>query len=158
MGYELVFRAASAAEFRARVAADPVVAAFREAGGGEPTPEVADAVARTALATGEEVGRTGHTSAGGDRFRDELFDGVLAGLLGADVADHLLSRTLEGIVWNDYPMVGFVLADELAEALAKVGDDRPGDLDEDDAEVIDDVLAALRKVADAGQDVVTVYA
>ncbi|MEV5720794.1 hypothetical protein AB0L41_43605 [Amycolatopsis mediterranei] len=158
MGYELVFRAASAAEFRARVAADPVVAAFRDAGGGEPTPEVAGAVARTALAMGEEAGRTGHSSAGGDRFREELFDGVLAGLLGADVADHLLSRNLEGIVWNDYPMVGFVLADELAEALAKTGDDRPDDLDEDDAEVIDAVLAALRKVADAGQDVVTVYA
>ncbi|ADJ46996.1 hypothetical protein AMES_5171 [Amycolatopsis mediterranei S699] len=158
MGYALVFRAASADEFRARVAADPVVAAFRDAGGGEPTPEVADTVARTALAMGEEAGRTGHSSAGGDRFREELFDGVLAGLLGADVADHLLSRNLEGIVWTDYPMVGFVLAGELAEALAKAGDDRPGDLDEDDAEVIDAVLAALRKVADAGQDVVTVYA
>ncbi|MEV6447929.1 hypothetical protein [Amycolatopsis sp. NPDC051716] len=158
MGYELVFRAASAAEFRARVAADPVVAAFREAGGGEPTPEVADAVVRTALAMGEEAGRTGHTSAGGDRFREELFDGVLAGLLGADVADHLLSRNLEGIVWTDYPMVGFVLADELAEALAKAGDERPGDLDEDDAEVVDAVLTALRKVAGAGQDVITVYA
>ncbi|WP_410642825.1 hypothetical protein [Amycolatopsis sp. lyj-346] len=158
MSYALVFRAVSADEFRARVAADPVVAAFRDAGGGEPTPEVADAVVRTALETGEEAGRTGHSSAGGDWFREELFDGVLAGLLGADVADHLLSRTLEGIVWNDYPMVGFVLADELAEALAKAGDDRPGDLDEDDAEVIDAVLAALREVAGAGQDVVTVYA
>jgi len=90
--------------------------------------------------------------------REELFDGVLAGLLGADVADHLLSRNFEGIVWYDYPMVGFVLAGELEEALAKAGDDRPGDLDEDDAEVIDDVLAALRKAAGAGQDVVTVYA
>jgi len=158
MSYALVFRAMSAGEFRARVAADPVVAAFRDAGGGEPTPEVADAVVRTALAMGEEVGRTGHASAGGDWFREELFDGVLAGLLGADVADHLLSRNLEGIVWNDYPMVGFVLAGELAEALAKAGDDRPDDLDEDGAEVIDDVLTALRKVAGAGQDVVTVYA
>ncbi|MGW3992069.1 hypothetical protein [Amycolatopsis sp. NPDC004772] len=158
MSYALVFRAMSADEFRARVAADPVVAAFRDAGGGEPTPEVADAVARTAMELGEEVGRTGHSSAGGDRFREEVFDGVLAGLLGADVADHLLSRNLEGIVWYDYPMVGFVLAGELEEALAKAGDERPGDLDEDDAEVIDDVLAALRKAARAGQDVVTVYA
>jgi hypothetical protein len=158
MSYALVFRAMSADEFRARVAADPVVAAFRDAGGGAPTPEVADAVVRTALAMGEEVGRTGHSSSGGDWFREELFDGVLAGLLGADVADHLLSRNLEGIVWNDYPMVGFVLVEELAEALAKAGDGRPDDLDEDDAEVIDDVLAALRKVAAAGQDVVTVYA
>ncbi|MEV7097436.1 hypothetical protein AB0M80_31755 [Amycolatopsis sp. NPDC051045] len=158
MSYALVFRAMSAGEFRARVAADPVVAAFRDAGGGEPTPEVADAVARTALAMGEEAGRTGHASSGGDWFREELFDGVLADLLGADVADHLLSRPLEGIVWNDYPMVGFVLADELAEALAKAGDGRPDDLDEDDAEVVDAVLAALRAVADAGQDVVTVYA
>ncbi|MET8851858.1 hypothetical protein [Amycolatopsis sp. NPDC004625] len=158
MSYALVFRAMSFDEFRARVAADPAVAAFRDAGGGEPTPEVADAVARTALAMGEEAGRTGHASAGGDWFREELFDGVLAGLLGADVADHLLSRNLEGIVWNDYPMVGFVLADELEEALAKAGDERPGDLDEDDAEVLDEVFAALRKVAAAGQDVVTVYA
>jgi hypothetical protein len=158
MSYELVFRAMSVDEFRSRVAADPVVAAFREAGGGEPTREVADAVVRTALAMGEEVGRTGHSSAGGDWFREELFDGVLAGLLGADVADHLLSRNFEGIAWTDYPMVGFVPAEELAEALAKAGDDRPGDLDEDDAEVIDDVLAALRKAAAAGQDVVTVYA
>lgn len=158
MSYALVFRAMSADEFRSRVAADPVVAAFRDAGGGEPTPEVSDVVVRTALEMGEEVGRTGHASAGGDWFREELFDGALAGLLGADVADHLLSRTVEGIVWTDYPMVGFVLAGELAGALAKAGDDRPGDLDEDDAEVVDDVLAALRKVAEAGQDVVTVYA
>jgi hypothetical protein len=157
MSYALVFRAASAAEFRARVAADPVVTAFRDAGGGQPTPEVAAAVARTALALGEEVGRTGHASSGGDWFREELFEGVLAGLLGADVADHLLSRDLEGIVWNDYPMVGWVLADEFAEAVAKAGDDRPGDLDEDDAEVVEDVLAALRAAAEAGQDVVTVY-
>ena len=140
------------------MAADPVVAAFRDAGGGEPTPEVAAAVARTALEMGVEAGRNSHASSGGEWFREELFDGVLAGLLGADVADHLLSRNLEGIVWNDYPMVGFVLAGELAEALAKAGDDRPGDLDEDDAEMVDDVLAALRKVAGAGQDVVTVYA
>ncbi|MDS0134876.1 MULTISPECIES: hypothetical protein [unclassified Amycolatopsis] len=158
MSYALVFRAMSFDEFRARVAADPVVAAFRDAGGGEPTPEVADVVARTAMELGEEVGRTGHSSSGGDRFREELFDGVLAGLLGADVADHLISRNFEGIVWYDYPMVGFVLAGELEEAFAKAGDDRPGDLDEDDAEVIDDVLAALRKAAGAGQDVVTVYA
>lgn len=158
MGYALVFRAMSAAEFRARVAADPVVAAFRDAGGGQPTPEVADAVARAALAMGEEVGRTGHASAGGDWFREELFDGVLAGLLGADVADHLLSRALEGIIWNDYPMVGWVLDDELREALGKAGDERPGDLDEDDAEVVEDVLAALRAAAESGQDVVTVYA
>ncbi|WP_410615013.1 hypothetical protein [Amycolatopsis sp. lyj-109] len=157
MSYALVFRAMPVAEFRARVAADPVVAAFRDAGGGEPPPEVADAVVRTALELGEEAGRTGHSSAGGDRFREELFDGVLAGLLGADVADHLLSRNFEGIVWYDYPMVGFVPADELAEALAKAGEARPGDLDEDDAQVIDAVLAALRKVAEAGQDVVTVY-
>ncbi|WP_033263253.1 hypothetical protein [Amycolatopsis vancoresmycina] len=158
MSYALVFRAMSADEFLARVAADPVVTAFRDAGGGEPTPEVADAVARTALAMGEEVGRTGHTSAGGDWFREEVFDGVLADLLGADVADHLLSRNLEGIVWYEYPMVGYVLAGELEEALAKAGDERPGDLDEDDAEVVDAVLAALHKVAAAGQDVVTVYA
>lgn len=157
MSYALVFRAASAAEFRARVAADPVVASFRDGGGGQPTPEVAETVARTALELGEEVGRTGHSSAGGDWFREELFDGVLAGLLGADLADHLLSRNLEGIVWNDYPMVGWVSAGELAESLAGAGADVPDDLDEDDAEVVGDVLAALRAAADAGQDVVTVY-
>lgn len=157
MSYALVFRAASAAEFRARVAADPVVAAFREAGGGEPTREVADAVVRVALELGEEVGRTGHTSAGGDWFREELFDGVLAELLGADLADHLVARSLEGIIWNDYPMVGWATLDEIAAGLAKAGDDVPDDLDEDDAAVVEDVLAALRAAAEAGQDVVTVY-
>ncbi|KAK4032016.1 hypothetical protein C8A01DRAFT_41557 [Parachaetomium inaequale] len=157
MGYALVFRAMSVAEFRRRVAADPVVAAFRDAGNGEPTQEVADTVVRIALAMGTEVGTTGHSVAGGEWFREELFDGVLAGLVGADLADHLLSRSLEGIVWSDYPMVGWVLNGELGEGLAGVREDLPSDLDEDDADVVANVLAALRAAAEASQDLVTVY-
>ncbi|KAK4238973.1 hypothetical protein C8A03DRAFT_32972 [Achaetomium macrosporum] len=157
MGYTLVFRAMAFDDFREHVAANPVVAAFRDAGGGEPTQQVADTVASAALNMGVEVGSTGHSVAGGEWFREEIFEGLLGGLLGTELADHLLSRALEDTVWNDYPMVGWVLNAELHEGLAKVGDYQASHLDEDEAEVVEEVLTALRAAAEMGLDLVTVY-
>lgn len=158
MGYTLLFRAVSFSEFHTCVSVNPIVAAFRDAGGGEPTPEVADTVVHTALGMGTEVGATGHSTAGGDWFREEVIEGVLGRVLGADLADHLLSREVEGIVWNDYPMVGWVLNGELREGLSRVCGDQFDDLEEDEAEVVEAVLAALRAAAEVDKDLVTIYA
>ncbi|KAH6617366.1 hypothetical protein F5144DRAFT_391357 [Chaetomium tenue] len=156
MGYTLLLRVMSFAEFHTRVSADPIVAAFRDAGSGEQTPEVATAVMHTALAMGTEVGATGHAGAGGEWFR-KVFEGVLSRVLGADLAEHLLSRDIEGIVWNDYPMVGWVLNGELREGPSRPCGARLNDMEEDEAEVVDVVLAALIAAAEAGEDLVTIY-
>ena len=148
----------SFSEFRTRVSVDPIVAAFRDAGGGEPTPEVANTIVHTALAMGAEVGATGHATAGGEWFREEVFGEVLGPVLGADLVDHLLSRELEGIVWNDYPMVGWVLNGELREGLTRVSGSQFLDLEEDEVEVVEAVLAALRAAVEGEKDLVTVYA
>jgi hypothetical protein len=88
----------SSSEFHTRVSVDPIIAAFRDAGGGEPTPEVANTVVHTPLTMGTEVCIARHTIAGGEWFREAAFEGMLGRVLGADLVDHLLSRELEGTI------------------------------------------------------------
>ncbi|MBK1789420.1 hypothetical protein [Prauserella cavernicola] len=115
-----------------------------------------DDAARAVVAAVEEeatfLDSVQHGSSGGSWFRNEL----LTDAFGEDLADHLVDRDLAGIVWDEYPSIGWATNEELRAALDGLSD--PTDeLDEEDAEIVETILAAIRTVLDCGTDLVTVY-
>ena len=97
---------------------------------------------------GSFYGALNHTSSGGTEFREQLRT-VGAQKVGAEVVDHLLERTLEGLEWFDYPLVGWVSAPELQSVARTLA---PG-VDEN----LHTLHRAVARAADLGTDVVSIY-
>ncbi len=103
-----------------------VAGAVRD-GGGDLTGDLANYVVAVVRTLGSFAGSVGHTSSGGDWFRDDLMGGEVAGVLGRDTARDLLVRELAGLTVLDGPGLGWLDAAGCragaASAAAFAGDD-----------------------------------
>jgi len=129
-------------------------------GGGEATPEQAGAVVELLGTEGTPLDSVGHSSSGGDWFREELVPGPVAGAIGAALAEHLLDRPIEGLLWAGFPSLGWAAHPELREAVSRLDaldDDFFTGMDDDDAESVHVFVDAVRRTAETGLDLVTVY-
>ncbi|MGH4021241.1 MAG: hypothetical protein ACRDT0_18835 [Pseudonocardiaceae bacterium] len=123
----------------------------------EATPEQTDVVASWLGETGRPIDSVDHSSSAGDWFRDEVIGGPVAERFGADLAEHLLSRPLAGLVWNEFPGVGWVRNAEIRAALTDEARADVPDPDTDEGEVVQTITDALIRVMESGQDLVTYY-
>ena len=154
MGYMLNLWAAPVDELADRLRA---TGAGDDPAGRQATPAQTDAVASWLAEAGRPVDSVEHSSAAGEWFEDKVIGGPVAERLGADLAEHLLSRPLAGLVWNEFPSVGWVRNAEIRAALTdKARADVP-DPDTDEGEVVQTIIDALVRVMESGQDLVTYY-
>jgi hypothetical protein len=154
VGYLLNLWAAPVDELADRLRA---TGAGDDPAGRQATPAQTDAVASWLAEAGRPVDSVEHSSAAGEWFEDEVIGGPVAERLGADLAEHLLSRPLAGLVWNEFPSVGWVRNAEIRAALTdKARADVP-DPDTDEGEVVQTIIDALVRVMESGQDLVTYY-
>ncbi len=122
---------------------DEVATALAAAGGAPLVGDVADHVVLLVRALGRFAGSVAHTSSGGAWFREELMATRVGGLVGPDVAAHLVDRALAGLVVREWPGLGWLTGEECARAAAAGGAFVGGDDDEgaDDVWVVLDALA-----------------
>ena len=154
MGYIMNLWAAPVDELADRLRA---TGADDDPAGRPATPAQTDAVASWLAEAGRPVDSVEHSSAAGEWFEDEVIAGPVAERLGADLAEHLLSRPLAGLVWKEFPSVGWVRNAELRAALTdKARADVP-DPNTDEGEVVQTIIDALVRVTESGQDLVTYY-
>lgn len=110
---------------------------------------------------GEPVDAVSHSSAGGTWFREHFIHEVLGGLIGTETAWYLVDRPLAGTEWSDYPSMGWLTRDELADAIGALdgaGEDALAHLDEPDSEeLLELVNEILHIAAMSAQDLVTIY-
>jgi len=161
VGYGLEFHGLSLNVLGERLRASTEAAArLIIAGGGEVDEEAAVEVVQVVRELAEPIDMVEHSSSGGDWFREEVIGGLVADAIGADLAEHLLDRPLEGLVWDEYPSVGWAANAELRDAVARLdalGEDPAEGLPLEEAMIVGTVFAALRKVVADGVDLVTVY-
>lgn len=155
MGYTMEFRAVNQAELAGALHQSPFP---RQAptGGGELTDRQAEALMELLRRQGFLAGSVDHGSGGRSWFLDQFDgDGIIAAALGKQVAAHLMDRPIEGLTTEVFPSIGWLTHAELTAALAAlqpVPDAGPAQ-----AELLADVLEALRITAQRGQDLVTSY-
>lgn len=145
---------------QARIPATEVVARLIDAGGGEPDEQAAAAVVEVVRELGTFSGSAQHSSSAGDWFRAEVLGGPVADAIGSDLTEHLLYRSLAGISWEDYPTMGWATNAELAAGVARLDalDHSPTDgLDQEKTELVHDILGVIRRAANRGDDLATVY-
>jgi hypothetical protein len=135
-------------------------------GGGEIGDELALYVVAVVRARGHFYGALAHTSSGGDDFRSRFLPGPVAVRFGRQHVIDLINRSVDGLTWAEYPVVGYLTAAELADALAIA--DQAGPLDDTDSddetgaesEDIDDIHTmetAMRRATRFGLDLVAIY-
>ena len=128
-----------------------------EPGVAEATPEQAVAVASWLAEVGRPIDSVDHSSSAGDWFQDEVIDGLVAERFGADLAEHLLSRPLAGLLWTEFPSIVWVRNAEIRAALTDEARADVPDPDTDEGEVVQTITDALIRVMESGQDLVTYY-
>lgn len=96
----------------------------------------------------------GHTSSGGEWFRDELLGRDAAAVLGRDTVLRLLVRELGGLTLLDGPMLGWLDFAECRTAADQIAGFDPGD---DTTEDLWQVLDAVSVRAARGTGLVTLY-
>jgi len=103
---------------------------------------------------GRFAGSVGHTSSGGEEFRDDLLGRQFAGVVGRELAAHLLVRDIAGLTLLDDAMVGWASAEQCRRAAERIAAFEPDD------DVPEDLWVALDGVvagAERGTGLVTVY-
>ena len=98
----------------------PMVARALRQGGARLVAEYANYVAGVVRAVGHYYGSLDHTSSGGDEFRRRFLSGPAAARYGRDSVAHLITRDLGGLVWEEYPRLGHLTADEVMAAADSV--------------------------------------
>jgi hypothetical protein len=154
VGYMLNLWAAPVDELADRLRA---TGAADDPAGRQATPAQTDAVASWLAEAGRPVDSVEHSSAAGEWFEDEVIGGPVAERLGADLAEHLLSRPLAGLVWNEFPSVGWMRNAEIRAALTDKARSNVPDPDTEEGEVVQTIIDALVRVMESGQDLVTYY-
>jgi hypothetical protein len=124
------------------------------AGGGDLTGDLANYVVLVVRSLGAFAGSVGHTSSGGEWFREELLGRDAAAVLGRDTVLRLLARELGGLTLLDGPMLGWLDFDECQRAADQVADFEP---DDDTSEDLWQVLDAVTVGATRGTGLVTLY-
>lgn len=122
--------------------------------GGDLGGDLANYVVLVARALGAAVGSVGHTSSGGEWFRDQLFGAEVASVVGRETAVRLLARDLGGLTLLDGPMLGWLNADECRAAAQRSATFEP---DDDTTEDLWSVFDALVIAARRGSGLVTLY-
>jgi hypothetical protein len=123
-------------------------------GGGDLTGDLANYVVLVVRTLGAFAGSVGHTSSGGDWFREELLGREAAAVLGRDTVVRLLARELGGLTLLDGPMLGWLDLRECRTAADQAAVFVPGD---DTGEELWQVLDAVTVGAARGTGLVTVY-
>jgi hypothetical protein len=154
VGYALNMFAASVDELQNRLRTS---GADGDQGARPATPEQADAAAIWLAEAGSPVDSVNHSSSAGEWFRDEVIAGPVAERFGADLAEHLLARPVAGLVWEEYPSVGWVRNVEIRAAMTDEARADVPDPDTDEGEVVQTITDALVRVLESGQDLVTYY-
>lgn len=124
------------------------------AGGGDVTGDLANYVVLVVRSLGAFAGSVGHTSSGGEWFRDELLGREAAVVLGRDTVLRLLVREFGGLTLLDGPMLGWLDLAECRTAADQVAGFDPGD---DTSEDLWQVLDAVTVGAARGTGLVTLY-
>ena len=129
------------------------LAALIAGGGGTPDDAQLDVVADLLAELGRPVDGVDHSSAAGEWFREDVIGGPVADRFGAELAEHLLSRPLAGLVWEGYPSLGWVRNGELPDDAGT----RLPDADPATDPILRRVAGALARVRESGPDLVTYY-
>lgn len=130
------------------------VAGAMRAGGGDLTGDLANYVVALVRHLGRFAGSVGHTSSGGSWFRDDVMGRQVAGVVGRQVAVHLVARDLAGLTVLDGPVLGWVSVGECAELAPRVAAAADSAMDDEDTY---DVLDALARAAALHTGLTTVY-
>jgi hypothetical protein len=153
VGYVLNLWAAPVGELEQRMRA----AGAGGAGGQAATPEQIETLVSWLSEAGQPVDAVDHSSSAGDWFRNEVIAGPVADRFGADLAEHLLARPVAGLVWEEYPSVGWVRNAEIRAAMPDEAWADAPDPDTDEGEVVQIITDALVRVMESGQDLITLY-
>ena len=123
-------------------------------GGGDVAGDLANYVVLVVRSLGGFAGSVGHTSSGGEWFREELLGRDAAAVLGRDTVLRLLVRDLGGLTLLDGPMLGWLDLAECRAAADQIAGFAP---DDDTSEDLWQVLDAVTVGADRGTGLVTLY-
>jgi hypothetical protein len=134
------------------------VAAVVASGGGEVAGLLAVYVHAVVRTLGTHYGALDHTSGGGEEFRRRFLPGPAAARYGHEAVAKLVNRPIAGLSWGDYPVLGWLGADELTRAVESAAA-LAGDLDEASADVapLDVLDRAMARAAAVGIDLVAAY-
>jgi hypothetical protein len=131
--------------------ADTIAAAIAD-GGGEAGGDLALYVQAVVRASGHFYGSLAHTSSGGDEFRSEYLPGPVAARFGRNTIVRLINRELAGITWADYPLIGYLTPNELADAITHA-DTNSDDIDAD----LNTLDAAFRRAHRFNLAIISIY-
>ena len=132
------------------------VAGVVASGGGEVAGTLAVYVHAVVRVMGTHYGALDHTSGGGDEFRRRFLPGPAADRFGKDAIAKLVNRPIAGLSWGDYPVLGWLSADELAQAVGSATGRREDEASADVAP-LDALGRAMARAAAVHVDLVAAY-
>lgn len=124
-------------------------------GGGEIAGMLSVYVHAVVRSMGTHYGALDHTSNGGEEFRRRFLPGPAAARFGRQAVARLLNRPIASLSWGDYPTLGWLGADEAAQAAARPAP--PGDVASADVRPLRTLERAVGRAGALGVDLVGAY-
>jgi hypothetical protein len=103
----------------------PMVAEAMRRGGARLVAEFSHYVAGVVRAAGYDYGTLDHPSSGGDEFRRRFLSIAAVARYGRHTVAHLFNRSIGGLTWYEFPMLGHLTVDEVKAAMEHMGPDPP---------------------------------
>ncbi|MGL4742958.1 MAG: DUF7691 family protein [Dermatophilaceae bacterium] len=131
-----------------------IAGALADGEGGNIGGYLANYVALVVQTLGTYTSSAGHTSSGGEWFREELLGRDVAAIIGEAATEHLIWRELDTLTMVDDTRLGWLTVDECQEAAERIEAFEPDDDTEEDLwEILDGITGAARR----STGVVTIY-